>query len=170
MEVVVRSVQVRRHDSDVVRSVLQVEALAHLQSRNLRDGVRFVRIFQRRSEQAVLRHRLRSLPRVDACASQEQQLLHPVLPALADHVLLNLQVLVDEVRTVVQVRHDASHVSCREHHCIRLLLIEECLYCHRVEQVQLAVRPSDQILITSLLEVVPYSRTDQSMVSGNKNL
>ena len=47
MEVVVRAVQVRRHDCDIVRTVLKVIAFAHFQSGDFGDGVFFVGVFQR---------------------------------------------------------------------------------------------------------------------------
>lgn len=165
VEIVVRPIEVRRHHRDVVRAILQVEALTHLQSRNLRDGIRFVRIFQRRGEEHLLLHRLRRLARVDTRTAQEQQLLHPVTETLADYVLLNLQVLVDKVRPVVQVGHDAPHMRRRQNHRIRLLLIEKRPYSHRIQQVQLLVRTSHQIVIPPLFEVVPDSGTHQSVVS-----
>ena len=90
VEIIIRTVQVGRHYGDVIRAILQVEAFTHLQSRNLRDGIRFVRIFQRGGEKHLFLHRLRSLTRINTGTSQEQQLLHPVTETLANHVLLNL--------------------------------------------------------------------------------
>lgn len=165
MEVIVRTVKVGRHYGNVVRAILQVKTLAHLQSRNLRDGIRFVRIFQRRGEEHLLLHRLRSLTRINARAAQKQQFFHPVAETLSNHVLLNLQVLVDKVRTVLQVGHDAPHVCSRQNHRIRLFLVEERLNCHRIQQVQLLVRTSHQVIVAPLLQVVPDSGTHQSVVS-----
>ena len=47
MEIVVRTIQIGRHDSDIVGSVLKIEAFAHLQTGNLGYGIRLVGIFQR---------------------------------------------------------------------------------------------------------------------------
>ena len=47
VEIIIRSVKVCRHHSDVVRSILQVETFAHFQSGNFSDCIRFVGIFQR---------------------------------------------------------------------------------------------------------------------------
>ena len=47
IEIIIRAVKVCRHHGDVVRSILQVEALAHFQSGNFGDCIRLVGIFQR---------------------------------------------------------------------------------------------------------------------------
>ena len=59
--------------------------------------------------------------------------------ALADDVLLDLQVLVDEVRTVLQVSHDAAYVGGCQYHGFRLFFVEEGLYGCCVQQVQFPV-------------------------------
>ena len=135
VEVVVRAVQVRRHHRYVVGAVLQVEALAHLQSRDLRYRVGLVRVFKRGGQKAVLLHRLGGLPRVDARAAQEQELPHSVTEALPDHVLLDLEVLPDEVGTVLQVRHDPADVRRRKHHGIGSLPVKELSHRSPVKQV-----------------------------------
>ena len=71
IEIIIRPVEVGRHHGDIVRTVLQVVTLAHLDTRYLGDRVRLVGIFQGRCQQAILRHRLRSLTGIDAGASQE---------------------------------------------------------------------------------------------------
>ena len=88
-----------------------------------------------------------------------------VAEALADDVLLYLQVLVDEVRTVLQVRHDAAHMCRGQYHGIRLFLVKEPLHGHAVQQVQFFMALAHQVRISSLQEVVPDGRTHQSVVS-----
>ncbi len=90
VEVVVRSVEVGRHHRNEIGTVLNVEALAHLQARDLGNRIRLVGIFEWSGQQGILPHRLRRLFRVDAGAPQEKQLLHSMVPALTDHVVLNL--------------------------------------------------------------------------------
>ena len=46
VEVIIRTVQIGRHDSDIIRAVLQVETFAHFQTGNFGDGVWLIRIFQ----------------------------------------------------------------------------------------------------------------------------
>ena len=47
VEIVVRTIEISGHDGNIVSSVLEVVAFAHLQSRNLRYGIFLVGIFQR---------------------------------------------------------------------------------------------------------------------------
>ena len=133
VEVVIGAVEIGGHYGDVVGAVLQVEALAQLQTGNLGDGIRFVGVFQGRGQQAIFLHGLRSLARIDAGASQEEQFLHAMAEALAYHVLLYLQVLVDEVCPIVQVGQDASHVGGGQYHGFRLFFIEELADGHGVQ-------------------------------------
>ena len=44
VEVIIRTIEVCRHHGNIVRAILQVIALAHLQSCNLRDSILFVGI------------------------------------------------------------------------------------------------------------------------------
>ena len=71
VKIIIRAIQVGRHYCDIVSSVLQVITLTHLDPGYLSYRVGFIRIFEWRSEQAILRHRLRSLTGIDAGASQE---------------------------------------------------------------------------------------------------
>ena len=167
VEVVARAIKVGRHHSDIVGAILQVEALAHLQPGDLGDGVGLVGVLQRRGQQARLADGLRSLARIDARAAQKQQLLHAVPPALADHVLLDLQVLVDEVGAVFQVGHDAAHMGCSKHHILGLLTVKELAHGHAVHQVKLAVRAAHQVGVAFLFQVVPDGRAHQTTVPGH---
>ena len=132
MEIVVRAIEVRGHHGNVVGAVLQVVALAHLQSRNLRDSVFLVGVLQRTGKEAVLLHGLWSVLGVDAGGAQEEQFLHVVRVGFAYHVALDLHVHHDEVSTVKHVGHDAAHKGSRQYHSIRLLFIKELLHSHLV--------------------------------------
>ena len=165
VEIIVRTIQVSRHHRYIVCAILQIEALTHLQSRNLSYGIRFVGIFQRGGEQHFLLHRLFRIPRIDTCTSQEQQLLHPVTEAFAYHVLLYLQIVVYKVSSVDRVRHYTAHMSGSQNHRIRFFLVEEFLHSHPVQQIQFLVSPSHKICISPLQKIVPDGRTHQSAVS-----
>ena len=66
VEVVVRTIEIGRHHCDIVGAILQIIAFAHLQSRDFRDGVFLVGVFQGRCEQCVFLHWLRSILWIDA--------------------------------------------------------------------------------------------------------
>ena len=66
VEIIIRTIEVGWHYCDIVGSILKVVALAHLQSGNLGNGVFLVGVFQRRSKEHVLLHRLRCILWIDA--------------------------------------------------------------------------------------------------------
>jgi hypothetical protein len=53
-------------------------------------------------------------------------------PALSDNVLLNLKILVNEISTIVKIRHDTPDMSSSKNHGIWLFLIKEATNSHRV--------------------------------------
>ena len=143
MEVVVGSIEVGGHHGYVVGAVLQVVALAHLQSGYLGYGILLVGVFQRAGQEAVLLHRLGSVLGIDAGAAQEEEFLHAMGVGLADDIALDLHVHHDEVGTVEHIGHDATHKGSGQHHCIRLFLIKELLDSILVGQVQFLVAPAN---------------------------
>ena len=53
IKVIIGAIQVRGHYSDIVGTILQVEALAHFQPRYFGEGVWLIRIFQRGGEESI---------------------------------------------------------------------------------------------------------------------
>ena len=80
-----------------------------------------------------------------------------VAEAFADNVLLYLQVLVDEVGTVLQIRHNTAHMCSGQYHGVRPLFVEEPFYGYTIQQVKFFMTPSYQVCISSLQEIVPNS-------------
>ena len=89
--------------------------------------------------------------------------------ALANHILLYLQVLVDEVGTIVEVGHDASHMGGSKHHSLRAFIVEERSHGHGVEQVKFLVGSAHKAVVTPLLKIVPDGRPHQSTMSCHIN-
>src|SRR5205807_13712 len=83
-EVIPWPIEIGRHDTDRVETVLPAIRLAHLEPGNLCDGVRLIGRLQRAGEQAILRHRLRRVPWVYAARAQEEQLAHTAAPGAVD--------------------------------------------------------------------------------------
>ena len=167
MEVIVGAIQVGRHHGDIVGTVLQVVALAHLQTGNLGDGIFLVGVLQRRREQAVLLHRLRGILGIDAGRAQEEQTLHTVTIGLADDVALHEHVLHDEVGSIERVGHDATHEGCRQNDGLGALLVEEASHGQLVGEVKLAVATPNKVGITTLQEIVPDGRANKSPMAGH---
>ena len=165
MEIIVRTIEVGWHHSDVVSAILKIETFAHLQTRNLCNGVWFIGIFEWRGKQTILWHGLWCLTRIDAGRTEKQQFLHTMFPTLTNHILLNLQVLIDEVGTILKVCHDTTHMCSCQNNGIWLLLIEKLFHCNRVKQIKFLMTATHQIRITPLLEVVPNGRTHQTVMS-----
>ena len=145
VEVIVRAVQVRRHGGYEVPAVLPPVELAQLDPGDLRHRVRLVGLLQRTGQQVLLLDRLRRELRIDARATQEQQLLHIVLVRRVYDVRLDHQVVVDELRRVGAVGHDPAHLGRRQEHVLRAHLIEQAAYLSLVPQVHLGGAPLDDV-------------------------
>ena len=167
VEIVVGTVKVGGHYGHVVAAVLQAEALAHLKPGYLGYGVRLVGILELRRQQGVLAHGLGRHARIDARAAEEEQLLNIMAEALADDVLLYLQVLVDEVGTIAQVGHYAAHMGCGQHYGVGTLGVEKGLYGGRVKQVELGVAAAYEVVVAPGLEIVPDGRAYQPAMAGD---
>ena len=100
MEIVVGTIEVSGHDSDIVGAVLQVITLAHLQSGNLRNGIFLVGVFQRGGQQTVFPHGLGCVLRIDTGRTEEEQFLDTMGIRLTDDITLYLHIHHDEVGTV----------------------------------------------------------------------
>ena len=86
---------------------------------------------------------------------------------LADHILLNLQVLVDEIGAILQICHDTTHMSSSKDYIFRAFLIEESAHCRTIEQVELGMSASHQICVATVQEIVPYGRTNKTAMAGH---
>ena len=93
-----------------------------------------------------------------------------VLVSLLNDVVLHLHILHDEISTLERVGHDTTNEGSGEHHGVGLLLVKEVLYCELVSKVQFFVCAANKIIVATLLQVVPNSRSYQSMMTGNVNL
>lgn len=167
MEIVVGAVKVGGHHGNIVGAVLEVERLAEFEAGDFCYGIWLVGVFERRSEQRVFRDGLRSFAGVDASRAEEQKFLHSVAPSLADYVLLNLEVLVDEIGAVNRVGHDAANVSGGEHYGVGAFFIEKTADCFTVEQVEFAVGAAHEVGISAAEEIVPYCGADKSAMAGD---
>ena len=165
MIVVVGSVQVRRHNTDIVGSVLSVQELTVLQTGDLRQCISLVGLLQFRSQQAALLHRLRCHTGIDAAAAQKHQLLAAALPCGMDHIHLQDHVFIHEIRQCFAVRHDAAYLRCCQKYIIRLFLCEKFLYCILSAQIQLLMGAGDDVRISVSLQCSADGTSHHSSVS-----
>ena len=143
IEIVERPVHVRRHRADEIRAVLPPVRLAELDARDLGDGVRFVRRFQRAREQRFLVDRLRGELRVDARTAQKQQLAHPGGVGRLDEVVLNFEVIQQEIDREIVVRLDAADLRGGDDHEPGPFGEHELAHRRAVEQVELLAAARD---------------------------
>ena len=168
VEIIIRPIQIGRHHGNIVSPVLQVITLAHLDPGNLGNRIRFIRIFERRSKQAILRHRLRSVSRINASTPQEQEFLYLIQIRSMNHIVLNHQILVNKVGAVTAVRHNSSDMGGRQEHIFRLLNRKEIMNGLLVGQIQFHMRTQDKIRIPFCLQILQDGGTDQAPMTCYK--
>ena len=66
VKIVARTIQIRRHHTAIVDTMLSVIAFAQLDPGNLRDRIGLVRRLQRAGQKRVFPHRLGCFARIDA--------------------------------------------------------------------------------------------------------
>ena len=147
MEVVVRTVKVRRHHGEVVGAILQVVAFAHLETSNLCNGVFLVSVLEFAREEGILLHGLRGVLRVNAGRAEEQELLHVVGVGFAEHVALDFHVHHHEVRTIERIGHDTADESRSKDYSIRAFFVKELLDGILVREVEFLMGTSDKVIV-----------------------
>ena len=153
--VVIGAVEVGGHHRDVVRAVLAVEELTVLEAADLGQGIGFVGLLQLAGEQAALFHRLRGHAWIDATAAQKEEFFALVFPGSVDDIHLEDHVVVHEVREGALVGDDPADLGGRQEYVFGLLGSEEGLYGVLPREVQLLVRPRDDVGI-ALSPELPY--------------
>jgi hypothetical protein len=88
-----------------------------------------------------------------------------VSPTLADDVLLDGEVLVDEVGAVLQVGHDAAHMGSRQHDVLGPFLVKEAPDGHGIHQVQFLMRAADEVGVALGLQAVPDGTAHKAAVA-----
>ena len=83
-----------------------------------------------------------------------------------DDILLYLQVLINKICPIDTVCHNPPHMSGRQNHILRLLFVKKTLHSNPVEQIQLFMRTPYQMGVTLFLQILPNSRSHQSMMPG----
>ena len=86
-------------------------------------------------------------------------------PRLAYHVLLYLQVLIDEIGAIMQIGHDTAHVCCCQHDSIGTLLIKEPTHGSTIQQVEFGMCATNKIRETTFLKILPNSRANESTMA-----
>ena len=165
--VIVGPVQIGRHHGNVVRPVLAVQEFTVFEAGDFRQGVGLVGLFEFAREQAVFLHRLRRHPRVDAAAAEEFELLAAVLPRRVDDVHLEDHIVVHKVGQRILVRHDAADFGRRQEYIFRLLLLEEGLDIRLPAEVELLMRPGNDVRVSLPLQLPHNGGAHHTPVTGD---
>ena len=165
MIVVVRSIEIRRHDADVIRTVLSVQKLAVFQSRDLCQRVCFVCFFQLACQQAAFFHGLRRHSRINAGRSEELQLLAAVFPRGMNHVHLEDHVVVHEIRKRVLVGYDSAYLRGCQKYVFGFFLREKRFYVILSAKIKLLVCACDDVGVALSLKLTHDRRANHSPVT-----
>ena len=169
IEIVVWPVEIGRHRRNEIAAVLRAIGLAQLDSCDLRDGVRFVGRFERAVEKLFLFHWLRGVARVNARASEIQELLGAKQMRRMHHCGVDHHVVVDELGGSCRVGENTAHGAGNEIHEFRAIGAEPVINGRLVAQVELIARGRQDIRITEILQPSHNGGADQPAVTGDEN-
>ena len=62
-----------------------------------------------------------------------------MLKTLTYHILLYLQILVNEIRPILQIGHYSSDMGCCQNYYIRMFFIEKVLHGFPIQQIQIVM-------------------------------
>ena len=169
MVIIIGTVQVGGHHADIVGTVLPVQVFAILQAADLRQGIRFVGLFQGACQQAVFLHGLRRHTRVNAAGTQEFQLLAAILPGGMDDVHFQGHVVVHEIGQRFLIGHNAAHLGRSQKHIFRLFFGKELLHGLLAAEVQFLVGAGDDIVVALPLKFPHNGTAHHAAMAGHIN-
>ena len=169
VEVVTRSVEVRRQQEDRVEAVLLAIGLRADEDRLLGDAVGRVRLFGIAVPQVGLAERHGGELRIGADGAGDDELADAVFPRELEHVRSHHQVRVPEAARVEPVRADAAHLARKVEHPLGLCVAEEPLCLVPVRQVDLGATRDDDV-VTVGLEARDEMRAEKAPAARHERL
>ena len=103
IEVVSRTVQVRRQEADRGESILGMICRRKLDSGDLRDRISFICLFQGAGQQRLFFDWLGCQPRINTGGSEKQKSLGTVPPRRMNYIGLNCEILMEELGGALRV-------------------------------------------------------------------
>src|SRR5947207_5600356 len=125
IEVVVRAVKICWHNRDEVRAILARIRLAEFDSSDLGNCVWFIRRLQWASEQRAFGNWLRRQLRINAGATEEEQLAHASLVRRANDVVLDAQIIEEKFDWEIVVCLYPADICRSQNHDVRPCLGKE---------------------------------------------
>lgn len=167
MIIIAWAVQIGGHGADRIKAILLAVCLAHLDSRDFRQGVCVVGGFQRSGEQASFLDRLGAHLGVEARRSEKQQLPAVIAAGAVNDVILYLQVLVDKLCGIGGIGMDAAHLGGSKNHNSGPVLRKKVSYGGLIAQIQLRVCAREQVFIASTYQRSAYGAAHKAAMSGH---
>ena len=144
MVIVAGSIEIGRHHTDEIASVLPAIGFRHLDAGNLGDCIGLVGRLERAGQHRVLAQGLRRKFWIDAGRAQEHQLLRAVQVRGVDDVRGNRDVVVDELGAQPVVGDDTADLCRGEKDHLRPHLREPVEHGGLVAQIDLAAIGRDE--------------------------
>ena len=166
MIIIIRAVQISRHNGNIICSVLTVQEFTVFETGDLSQGIRFIGLLQFTCQKAALFHRLRCHAGINAGASEKFELFASVFPCAVNDIHLHDHIYVHKIGKGFRIRCDAAYLGCSQEHILRLFLCEEFFDIFLTAQVQFSVCAGHYVGV-SLSHKLPYNcRSDHASVPG----
>src|SRR3569623_2110368 len=146
--VIVWTIQIGGHHADVTSAILPVITLAQFDTRDLGDGVRFIRLLQWSGEKILLLNRLGTITRINATGALKADALHVCQVRSMNDNGRDHQVLIYELRTRDVIGLNAPYLGCGNKYIVGFLMLEIGIDGGLIQQFQLRARRQYQVLVT----------------------
>ncbi len=125
IKIIIGTIQIGGHGTDKIGTILAVIRLAHFDTGNFGNRIRFIGGFQFPGEQILFFYRLRGKFGINTGTPQKQQFLNPMEIALMNHIGLNGEIIVDEFGRVGIICPNAPDFCCGQKYIFRLFSIKK---------------------------------------------
>jgi len=164
--IIAGAVEIGGHHGQEAGVVLAVVGPACFYAGDLGYGIGPVGRLQRAGQQVFLPDGLGALLGIDAGGSQEQEPFDAVAPGLVEHVILDEQVLVDELRRIGVVGQNAADPGRGQEDVIGLFLGKECRDRLLIQQIKFRVGPGEQVGVSISAQSTEQCRAHQAAMAG----
>ena len=162
--IVTCAVEVRRHGADGVKAVLLAVGLAHLDARDLGQGIGIIGS----GEQVLLFDGLRAELGIDAGRPQKEEFFYAVLPGTMDDVVLDLEILIDELGRIGGIGVDTAHLGSSQNDVVRFFSRKKVAYGLLLSKIKFCMAANAQVFIARAAQSPADSTAHQTAMSGHK--
>lgn len=166
--IVTCAVEVRRHGADGVKAVLLAVGLAHLDARDLGQGIGIIGGLQGSGEQVLLFDGLRAELGIDAGRPQKEEFFYAILPGTMDDVVLDLEVLIDELGRIGGIGVDTAHLGSSQNDVVRFFSRKKVAYGLLLSKIKFRMAANAQIFIPRTAQGPADGAAHQTTMPGHK--